>query len=86
MRIHAVREGGRVRLTISDCGPGIPEEILGRVFDPFFRIDASRDRETGGVGPGLAITRTCIESCGGTVRCRNLQPHGLAVEMDLPTA
>ena len=56
------------------------------VFDPFYRADPSRDRETGGIGLGLSIVKTCIESCGGTVSCRNRAPHGLEVTVILKIA
>jgi len=86
IRINAAREGTKVELSIEDCGPGIPEASLPQVFDPFYRVDASRDRETGGVGLGLSIVKTCVESCGGTVRCENRQPRGLRVVVRLPVA
>lgn len=70
-------------ISVADDGPGIPEYALTRVFDPFFRIDDSRDRNTGGTGLGLAITKTCVEACGGTVTCCNVQPHGLEIFVKL---
>ncbi len=82
--IAARREYGDVLLTVSDCGPGVPESELAQVFDPFYRVDNSRDRTTGGVGLGLAIVKTCVETCQGTVRCRNRQPKGLEVTLRLP--
>lgn len=81
--ISAREEGGRVTLSVADCGPGVPEEELTKIFDAFYRIDPSRARETGGVGLGLTIVKTCIESCGGTVHARNRQPHGLEVLLEL---
>jgi two-component system sensor histidine kinase CpxA len=75
-----------VALSIADCGPGVPEVELDKIFDPFYRLDASRDRATGGVGLGLAIVKTCVESCGGAVTCRNRQPSGLEVTLWLPAA
>ncbi len=81
--ISAVREGEKVMVIIEDCGAGIPEEALGQVFDPFYRVDSSRTRETGGVGLGLSIVKTCVESCGGTVSCENRQPAGLRVLIKL---
>jgi two-component system sensor histidine kinase CpxA len=81
---NAERKGGDVILSISDHGPGVPGEALARVFDPFFRLDVSRDRETGGAGLGLAIVKTCVESCGGRVSCRNREPRGLRVVITLP--
>lgn len=67
-RSAAVCSGDEVELVVADSGPGVPEALLGRLFDPFFRIDDSRTRETGGTGLGLAIVQTCIQACGGTVR------------------
>jgi two-component system sensor histidine kinase CpxA len=84
--ITAARTGGNVELSIEDSGPGIPENAIAQVFDPFYRVDASRDRETGGVGLGLSIVKTCVESCGGAVRCENRQPHGLRVVTRLAVA
>ena len=70
-------------LTVSDLGPGLPAEALDKIFDPFFRPESSRSRETGGTGLGLAIVKTCVEACHGAVTVRNRQPSGLLVEMRL---
>ena len=80
---QASRDAGDIVLTISDQGPGVPEEALAQLFDPFYRVDVSRARETGGAGLGLAIVKTCVESCGGRVTCHNRQPHGLSVVITL---
>lgn len=79
--VMAGAEGGWVKVTVEDCGPGVPQEAVRRLFDPFYRVDESRDRETGGVGLGLAIVKSAVEACGGTVRCCNREPRGFAVEM-----
>lgn len=84
--LSALREGNEAVVTVADRGPGVPEAELARIFDPFYRLDYSRDRTTGGVGLGLAIVKTCIESCGGTVACRNRQPSGLEVSVRLRMA
>lgn len=84
--ITAAEQGGKVALTVADCGPGVPADALAQVFDPFYRVDPSRARETGGVGLGLAIVKTCVESCGGTVTARNRQPSGLEVILTLQSA
>jgi len=76
----------KVALSVADSGPGVPEGELAKIFDPFYRLDASRDRATGGVGLGLAIVKTCVEACGGSVTCRNRQPNGLEVTLLLPAA
>lgn len=84
--IFATREKTDVILAIEDCGAGIPEEAIARIFDPFYRIDDSRSRDTGGVGLGLSIVKTCVESCGGTVSCENRKPNGLRVTIRVPMA
>ena len=86
VEISGRREGPIARLSVADSGPGIPDEHLNRVFDTFYRIEPDRGRETGGVGLGLAIVRTCVEACGGTVRARNRQKGGLRVIMELKFA
>lgn len=84
--ISAQEKEGKISISIADQGPGLPEAELEAVFKPFYRPEDARQRETGGVGLGLAIVRTCIEACGGTVQCRNRLPKGLVVEIKLPIA
>ncbi|MBI4661401.1 MAG: HAMP domain-containing histidine kinase [Verrucomicrobia bacterium] len=81
--ISANSDREHVNLTVADHGPGVPEEMLGQIFDPFFRLEASRSRETGGMGLGLAIVKTCVEACQGSVTARNRQPSGLQLEITL---
>jgi len=81
--IRAAAQNGHVLLTVSDFGPGVPEEYLQQIFDQFFRLETSRSRDTGGIGLGLAIVKTCIQACQGTVAARNCQPTGLQVEICL---
>ncbi len=84
--LSARRDGSEVCITVSDHGPGLPEDMLDNMFKPFYRPDASRSRDSGGAGLGLAIVKTCVESCGGTVACHNLRPLGLEVTIRLPEA
>jgi two-component system sensor histidine kinase CpxA len=77
IRARPVEQG--VELMIADQGRGVPEEALEKIFDPFYRLDASRNRETGGIGLGLAIVKTCVEACQAKVTARNRQPQGLEV-------
>jgi two-component system sensor histidine kinase CpxA len=84
--ISTQEKGGMILISVADQGPGIPEAELEAVFKPFYRPEDARQRETGGAGLGLAIVRTCIEVCGGTVQCRNRLPKGLEVEIKLPIA
>jgi two-component system sensor histidine kinase CpxA len=83
IEISATAVGDRVRVVVADRGPGVPEAELARIFDPFYRVEASRSREGGGAGLGLAIVRTCVEACAGKVVARNRSPAGLEVEMEL---
>lgn len=84
IEVGARTVGGRVIIDVSDRGPGVAEEALPRLFDPFFRPEAARQRSTGGSGLGLAITKRCIEACGGTVGARNREGGGLVVSLDVP--
>ena len=71
-------------LQVADSGPGVPEEALDKLFEPFYRIDDSRVRKTGGVGLGLAITKRAVRLHGGSVRALNRPEGGLLVEIKLP--
>jgi len=84
--VSARDDGEHVLIFVTDCGPGVPDEALHRLFDPFFRPETARTRETGGAGLGLAIVKSCIEACGGTVAVRNVKPSGLQVEFELQRA
>jgi signal transduction histidine kinase len=76
---------GRVlRLTVEDDGPGIPPAELEAVFQPFRRLEGSRNRETGGAGLGLPIARNILRAHGGDVVLRNRAGGGLAAEVTLP--
>ena len=75
---------GEVELLVRDGGPGVPEDELPKLFDPFYRVDTSRARETGGVGLGLSIVKTCVETCHGAVTCRNRDGGGFEAVLRLP--
>ena len=81
--LSAREEGAQIIAAVTDGGPGVPADALHRLFDPFFRPESARTRETGGAGLGLAIVKSCIEACGGTVAVRNIDPRGLQVEFTL---
>jgi signal transduction histidine kinase len=94
---NAVRYGGRalialggddrnIVVTIDDAGPGIPEEQLDRVFRPFYRLDSSRSRDTGGTGLGLAVARSVFRAHGGDVVLSNRTGGGLRATVTLPHA
>jgi len=71
-------------LRVSDSGPGVPPEALAKLFEPFYRLDDARERQTGGVGLGLAITERAVRFHGGKVRALNRNGGGLTVEIRLP--
>jgi signal transduction histidine kinase len=64
-------------VSISDEGPGIPENLIERVFEPFFRVDAARRKAIPGAGLGLAIAREIFERFGGSIVIANRRPNGL---------
>jgi two-component system, OmpR family, sensor histidine kinase CpxA len=78
--------GPEAIIRIVDSGPGVPEEELGKLFRPFYRIDDARGRQTGGVGLGLAISERAIRLHGGTIKASNRPEGGLQVEIRLPAA
>lgn len=77
---------GGVEIIVEDDGPGIPEEDLDRVFEPFVRVEESRSRETGGIGLGLAIARTVVHAHGGEIALANRPEGGLRQRVALPPA
>jgi signal transduction histidine kinase len=77
-----MRPGAMV--TIDDDGPGIPEAELERVFAPFYRVEGSRNRDTGGTGLGLAVTRSALHAHGGDVKLANRKGGGLRATVTLP--
>ncbi len=79
-----VSDGENLMIRIRDAGPGIPAEALEQVFEPFFRIEASRSRDTGGAGLGLSIARDIAQAHGGSIVLDNLAAGGLEVVLTLP--
>jgi two-component system sensor histidine kinase CpxA len=86
IHISATRKGNTVNIEVRDAGPGVPDDLVDQIFEPFFRPEPSRDPGSGGVGLGLAIVKTCIDSCKGTVSARNLKPQGFAITISLTSA
>ena len=84
--VSAKEDGKHVVISIEDDGPGVPDEMLEKIFDPLFRVQDDRSRATGGTGLGLAIVKTCVEACGGNVHAENLSPNGLSVVISLNKA
>ena len=82
--IHVQDGKERLLIRIQDQGPGIPEAELERVFEPFYRIEGSRGRDTGGTGLGLCIARNIAQLHGGTLTLGNLKEGGLEAVLILP--
>ena len=72
-----------IEITIDDEGPGIPESELKRVFEPFYRLEESRNRETGGAGLGLAIAQSIVQDHGGELILGNKPAGGLRAKISL---
>ena len=84
VEVTAARAADQAVIRIRDHGPGVPQEALARIFEPFFCVAQARDRESGGYGIGLAITARVAALHGGSVRAENAAPSGLALEITLP--
>ena len=83
-RVSLIRDDQALSVMVEDEGPGIPAEQLEQVFDPFFRIEASRSQDTGGVGLGLAIARSIAHAHGGDLVLENRPEGGLRARLTLP--
>jgi signal transduction histidine kinase len=84
VKVTVDRINGAARIRIRDAGPGIPEAELARVFDPFYRVETSRSRESGGTGLGLTIARNIAEQHGGSIMLANHPEGGLEATLMLP--
>jgi two-component system sensor histidine kinase CpxA len=86
--IHLARaenpSGAEAVVSVTDCGSGVPPDALAKLFQPFYRLDDDRGRQTGGVGLGLAITERAVRFHGGRVAAFNRAEGGLIVEIRLP--
>ena len=84
--LGAHRVGPGVEIVVEDDGPGIPQTECHRIFEPFYRLDRSRDRATGGFGLGLSIARKAVELHGGTIRADQSPLGGARFTIALPAA
>ena len=76
-------QSGQAVVSVRDQGPGVPEEMLGTIFKPFFRVESDRGRDSGGIGLGLAIAQRAVVLHHGEISAHNANP-GLTVEVRLP--
>ncbi|RYE01046.1 MAG: HAMP domain-containing histidine kinase [Sphingomonadales bacterium] len=82
--VYLKPEAKTVAIQVCDNGPGIPQQSLDKVFDPFTRLEESRNRDTGGVGLGLALARAIVRDAGGEITLVNREGGGLAATITLP--
>jgi two-component system sensor histidine kinase CpxA len=82
--VSVTRSDAGVAILIRDRGPGVPDSDLERIFEPFYRVAESRDRDTGGEGIGLAITAQVLKAHGGSAKAANSQGGGFEVRLNLP--
>jgi two-component system sensor histidine kinase CpxA len=82
--VSVARSDSGVVILIRDCGPGVPDRDLERIFEPFYRVAESRDRDTGGEGIGLAITAQVMKAHGGSAQAANRLGGGFEVRLNLP--
>lgn len=78
------RDGNQAIISVRDFGQGVPPASLAQLFEPFYRVAEARDRQTGGIGLGLAITKSAIQLHGGTISAANADGGGLIVVITLP--
>jgi two-component system sensor histidine kinase CpxA len=79
-------EEEEIIVRVLDSGPGVPNEALPKIFEPFYRLDDARNRQTGGAGLGLSIADRAIRLHGGQLRASNRKEGGLEVEIRIPAA
>ncbi len=85
VEVVATRREQAAAIVVRDQGPGVPEEMLEAIFDPFFRVEGDRSRASGGIGLGLSIARRAVALHGGRISSANGHP-GLVVTIELPLA
>ncbi|HSS61295.1 MAG TPA: HAMP domain-containing sensor histidine kinase [Candidatus Limnocylindrales bacterium] len=86
IEIRVTTENGTARLTVSDHGPGLRDEDKQRIFEPFYRADPSRSRDSGGAGLGLSIVSAVVTAHGGRVKVEETSGGGATFEVELPLA
>jgi signal transduction histidine kinase len=83
-RVAGNEKGDEIVVRVLDSGPGVPEEALEKIFEPFYRLDDARNRQTGGAGLGLSIAARAVRLHGGQLRASNRSEGGLEVQIRIP--
>jgi signal transduction histidine kinase len=86
VRVQIGERDGTVSVAVRDQGVGIGEEDLPRIFEPFYRVDRSRSKDTGGYGIGLSLSKRIVEAHGGTITVESRLGKGTSVNVSLPVA
>ena len=82
--VEVREEANRIDISVTDIGPGIPADRREDIFRPFYRLETSRNRETGGSGLGLAVARSIARRHGGDIVLEDADGGGLTVRLSLP--
>jgi len=82
--VELLQTENEIKIQILDQGPGVPEELLDKLFEPFYRVADARDRQSGGTGIGLAIADRSVKLHAGRIKAKNRSEGGLLVEISLP--
>jgi two-component system sensor histidine kinase CpxA len=85
-RRAAANDGQEIIIRVLDSGPGVPDEALPKIFQPFYRVDDARNQQTGGAGLGLSIAERAVRLHGGQLHASNRKEGGLEVEIRIPAA
>ena len=86
VEVSAEQSDEGVKVRVSDDGPGIPEADISNLFEPFFRVDRSRSKKTGGYGLGLSICKRIMEAHGGNIVAQNNSGRGASFLLTLPAS
>jgi two-component system NtrC family sensor kinase len=87
VRVETRLARGRVEISVADSGPGIPEDVIGRIFDPFYTTKHAQDGEgAAGIGLGLSVTYGIVTKRGGSIRAANEEGGGAVFLVTLPAA
>jgi two-component system OmpR family sensor kinase len=86
IEVAVATDDGLGRMSVADHGPGLAEGDVGRIFEPFYRADPSRSRDSGGAGLGLSIVSAVVAAHGGHVKVRPTDGGGATFEVELPLA
>ncbi len=84
VRVTLRQQDAVVHIVVDDQGPGVPEDSLDKLFEPFYRVADARDRQSGGTGIGLAIAKRAVLLHRGRIKAENRESGGLSVSMELP--